>query len=30
MIARWVDHWLTWLDQFAHLFAPTQPRKEKK
>jgi DNA-directed RNA polymerase subunit RPC12/RpoP len=22
-MSRWIDIWLDWLDQFAHLFAPT-------
>ena len=26
MIARWIDHWLTWLEQFRMLVTPMPPR----
>jgi hypothetical protein len=28
MISRWIDHWLTWLDQFRHLVAPADPPRD--
>lgn len=30
MIARWVDLWVNWLDQFRYLIAPERLRKPYK